>query len=419
MGFFPTGSRGTVKLTKNQASADLLHKLECRACPLNRVKYLQSPKMAPTGSDDPLVYIIGEAPGEEEDRLGEQFIGRSGDYVRPKLPASLKKRVRWNNTIRCHTEGNRDPDKTETECCRPSLERDIEDCRPVAIIGLGGFALSWTGRQGGIEMWRGRRFPVTVGNHTCWFYPMRHPAFILRDKKGWKADEEIAFKHDLARAVADIEAGLPEPHVHSERDARDAITCLYGSAGDLRYLLDFLDYAGSRPVAGVDFETQNVRPYWPNSALLTKAVSVEDETVAFAYRHRESRWTPAEFEQVQKGWLRFLKTDTIKVSHQLSFEMEWTVYEHGREYARGVPWQDTLTQAFVLDERVGERSDGPLSLKFLTQQYFGIDIKRLTQGLNKDRMAEERLDRLLPYNAVDAKYHRLVHGKQDRRLDAE
>ena len=55
-----------------------LHQLECHACPLNRTKHQEHPKMGPTGAELPIVYILGEAPGKTEDEEGVQFIGDSG-----------------------------------------------------------------------------------------------------------------------------------------------------------------------------------------------------------------------------------------------------------------------------------------------------------------------------------------------------
>jgi len=140
---------------------------------------------------------------------------------------------------------NRDPDKTETECCRPRVEADIEATRPAAIFGLGGHALACAGKPGGIELWRGRKFPIRVGSHVCWFYSMHHPAAILRARKNsWKSDDEVAFNFDIKRAIAEVEAGLPKPVVHTKEDARRNITCISGrSKNDLKYVLEFLEYA--------------------------------------------------------------------------------------------------------------------------------------------------------------------------------
>lgn len=416
------GTSGTQAASaRNRPSDDLLRQLGCRACPLNRAD-IQSPKMPASGSDQPLVLILGEAPGEVEDQEGRQFVGPSGEFLRPYIPGRLRNKIRYNNAINCHPKWDRDPTKVEIECCRPRLEVDIEQTKPEAIFGLGAFALTWADKPSGIELWRGRRFPIRVGKHVCWYYPMRHPSFILHTKKrnGFKSDDEIAFGLDFRRAIADVEAGLPEPVVHTAEFARRNITTLTGrSSKDFSYLLEFLDYAAGCDVAGVDNETQNLRPYNKDSCILTRAVSVADETVAFAWRHPEAGWSTEQFAKLEKAWVRFLKSEAEKAVHNAAFEMEWDCFFYGRELAHEVLWKDTQTQAYVLDERVGDHKPGALALEFISLQHFGINIKKLTPGLNKQRMVDEPLSKLLPYNAIDAKYHRLNYDVQNQRIRDE
>lgn len=406
-------------VSKAQASDELLHKLECRACPLNKVR-IQSPKMEASGSKQPVVYMLGEAPGKTEDEEGIHFVGNAGEYLRPHVPPRWRSKVRWNNTIRCWPgEGNPDPTKVQLECCRPSIERDIEETKPDAIIGLGNVPLTWSGKPSGTELWRGRRFPIQIGDHICWYYVMWHPSFLLHTKKNnyFKSDYEVAFSNDMKKAFAEIEAGLPVPVVHDAKFARKDITCVTGrKSKDLDYVLDFLEYAATCDVAGVDYETQNLRPYHSTSVILTKAVSVANETLAFAYDHPRAGWDDSAKEYLKKAWIRFLKSDSVKAVHNLSFELEWSIVKYGADLARSVPWQCTQTQAYVLDERVGDSKPGAIALEFIALQYFGINIKKLTQGLNKTNMINEPLESLLPYNGIDAKYHRLCFDQQEQRI---
>lgn len=425
MGLLFASGSGSKKQV-NRPSSDLLFQMGCRACPLNKAKHLVSPKMPPSGSDKPLIYVLGEGPGKEEDKQNLQFVGHSGDLLWSYIPQELKSKIRLNNVVNCRTsETNRDPEKVEMECCRPRIVSDIERTKPVAIFGLGGFPLQWADKPSGIELWRGRRFPIKVGDHVCWYYAIRHPAYILhlKNQRGfWQEsqDEEQAFKFDIQRAITEVTNGLPSPILHNADTARKNITCITGrKSGDVDYVLDFLDYASTKDAAGVDFETQNLRPYLKSSVILTKAVSVNDETLAFAWEHKEAGWSSSQLELLRDAWLRFLKSQSKKIVHNLAFEMEWTVFLNGREYARAVPWEDTQTQAFVLDERVGDIKPGALALDFLTMQYFGFSLKNLTKGLNKGRMSAEPLSSILPYNGLDAKYHRLVYLAQNKRIKEE
>src|SRR5215471_2482558 len=389
LGLVPAEAGVTTTRNPNTVSDRLLHQLECRACPLNHAKGLRHPKMRPSGAREPLIYILGEANGRIEDEEGYQFVGPAGDLLRQYIPDSALDFIRWNNTIRCHPPDNRDPERIERECCRPSIERDIALSQPDAIFGLGGQALLWAGKAGGIMMWRGRRFPIKIGDHTTWYYPMVHPAAILHQRSlgAWGGrDDEFALSMDLRRAFTEVSDGLPVPVVHTAEFARSDITCVTGArVDDIDYIIGFLRYAAAQKVTGVDYETQNVRPYNEDSQLLTAAVSTEEETLAFALSHPEAKWKPKQLQFIKAECVKFLKSRAIKAVHQLSFEMEWTCHAFGNELARSVPWEDTMTQAFVIDERSGDYKTA-LALAWLTQQYFGIDIKKLSPKMNKERM---------------------------------
>jgi uracil-DNA glycosylase family 4 len=421
MGYLFATSATKSAASRNRPSDEFLHKIGCRGCPLNKAD-IDSPKMPPSGNDEPLIYCLGEAPGEEEDQEGRQFVGNSGRLLRPLFSSNIRSKLRWNNTISCWPGlGNPTPDKVMVECCRPRVVADIEQTKPKAIFGFGNVPLQWSDKPSGITLWRGRRFPIRVGHHVCWYYAFTHPSFILHTKKTrWASDDEIALKADIRRAVAEVEAGLPTPVVHTAEFARKDITCISGRSGkDLNYVLDFLEYAGGQPLAGVDYETQNLRPYNRDSLILSRAVSVADETVAFAWRHPQAGWTESQLEILEKAWVTFLKSPAEKAVHNLSFEMEWDCYLSGRDLARYVPWRCSQIQAFVLDERVGDQKPGAQALEFISLQNFGLSIKVLSPKFDKRRMVDEPLSDILPYNGIDAKYHRLNYEVQEQRIKAE
>jgi DNA polymerase len=167
-------------------SFDFLHRGGCAVCPLKNTpnyKTLKTPHMEPSGSIDPIVYCLGEAPGGEEDKVGEPFIGPAGQVLRFRIPEEWEAQLRFNNCVRTRPEGNRDPTPMELECCRPSIIGDIEMTQPTAIFGFGNVPLRWALKRDRITKWCGRRIPIKVGQHTCWFFPMMHPSYILRSRK--------------------------------------------------------------------------------------------------------------------------------------------------------------------------------------------------------------------------------------------
>ena len=121
MGFFSLGGR-TALATAAGFSKDLLHKNECTVCPLNDAK-ICSPKMKPTGSREPVIYVLGEAPGSEEDRLGRPFVGPSGKLLKRYLKPEVQELVRWGNVIRCYPGKDATPGPIETEKTAPSFRK--------------------------------------------------------------------------------------------------------------------------------------------------------------------------------------------------------------------------------------------------------------------------------------------------------
>lgn len=128
--------------------------------------------------------VIGEAPGADEDRLGEPFVGRAGKLLNPMLLAIGLKReqVYIANILKCRPPENRDPAPTEANLCRPFLERQIELIRPRIILAVGRIAaqnLLDTDTQIGKLRGRIHRFgPAQIPLVVTY-----HPAYLLRSPR--------------------------------------------------------------------------------------------------------------------------------------------------------------------------------------------------------------------------------------------
>ena len=128
--------------------------------------------------------VIGEAPGADEDRLGEPFVGRAGKLLNPTLLAIGLKReqVYIANILKCRPPENRDPTPAEASCCRPFLERQIALIRPRIILALGRIAaqnLLNTDTQIGKLRGRVHRFGPTQIPLVVTY----HPAYLLRSPR--------------------------------------------------------------------------------------------------------------------------------------------------------------------------------------------------------------------------------------------
>jgi len=136
--------------------------------------------------------LIGEAPGENEDRQGEPFVGQAGkllDNMLRALSLARGENVYIANVIKCRPPGNRNPEPDEVARCEPYLQRQVQLVKPKIIVALGRFAAqSLLKSTGSIASLRGRvheyeGVPVIV---------TYHPAYLLRSL------------HDKSKAWADL-----------------------------------------------------------------------------------------------------------------------------------------------------------------------------------------------------------------------
>jgi DNA polymerase len=132
--------------------------------------------------------IIGEAPGAEEDRRGEPFVGRAGKMLDEMLRAAGQRRdsVFIANILKCRPPNNRDPKPSEAAECRSYLERQIALVQPRIILAVGKIAAqNLLGCDDPVGQMRGRRHEIN-GIPMVVTY---HPAYLLRSpsqkRKSW------------------------------------------------------------------------------------------------------------------------------------------------------------------------------------------------------------------------------------------
>lgn len=123
--------------------------------------------------------FIGEAPGADEDKQGEPFVGRAGQLLNAMLFAMGLKReeVYIANVLKCRPPGNRDPQPEEVAQCEPYLIRQIEHIRPKLIVALGRHAAhSLLKTEVPLARLRGQR----LSYHGIPLVVTYHPAYLLR-----------------------------------------------------------------------------------------------------------------------------------------------------------------------------------------------------------------------------------------------
>ena len=113
---------------------------QCRACGLCETR---SRTVFGTGDERAGWMVVGEAPGAEEDRLGEPFVGNAGRLLDQMLAALGLARghdVFIANVLKCRPPHNRDPSADEMQRCEPYLRRQIELVAPRVIVVVGRIA---------------------------------------------------------------------------------------------------------------------------------------------------------------------------------------------------------------------------------------------------------------------------------------
>ncbi|MGD0471724.1 MAG: uracil-DNA glycosylase [Candidatus Velthaea sp.] len=168
------------------------------------------------GEGDPCagLMVIGEGPGETEDKLGRPFVGRAGELLDKMLGAIdlAREDVFICNTVKCRPtldDGrrlrNRAPDPQEMKNCRPYLDLQIDIIRPRVILALGApAAKSFMGEKFSITRQRGQWF---AGPNDIPTIATFHPAYILRQTGG----ELNAMKRLVFADLKAVRAKLDEP----------------------------------------------------------------------------------------------------------------------------------------------------------------------------------------------------------------
>lgn len=162
---------------------------DCQACP--ELVANRSRTVFGVGNRSADWLIIGEAPGADEDRLGEPFVGRAGKLLDAMLAAIGLDRGRAYiaNILKCRPPNNRDPKPEEAEACLPFLRRQIELMQPKIVLVVGRVAAQTllrshdpVGRlRGRVHRLDGDGVPLVV---------TYHPAYLLRSpqekRKSWQ-----------------------------------------------------------------------------------------------------------------------------------------------------------------------------------------------------------------------------------------
>ena len=170
--------------------------LQCTRCGLSQTR---NHVIFGEGNPNAGVFIIGEAPGRDEDLKGRPFVGKSGQLLDKILDAcgfNREDHVFISNIVKCRPPNNRVPSPQESETCIPWLFRQIDLVNPAIIVLLGATAFkTLAGQQHRISREHGQW--LTVQSRLA--MPVYHPSALLRNpglkRETWEDFKKIVFKY--------------------------------------------------------------------------------------------------------------------------------------------------------------------------------------------------------------------------------
>ncbi len=171
----------------------------CKACDLYKTR---SNPVFGVGNPDADLFVIGEAPGANEDKQGEPFVGRGGQLLTNMLSAIGFKREDYYiaNILKSRPPNNRDPFLEEVKMCTPYLLRQISLIKPKLILAVGRIAahyllstnVSMASLRGNLFHFGVNKIPLLV---------TYHPAYLLRSprekRKAWQDMQCVKKQLDL------------------------------------------------------------------------------------------------------------------------------------------------------------------------------------------------------------------------------
>lgn len=180
----------------------------CTACPLSRGR---TQVVFGEGNLDAQLMIVGEGPGEDEDKSGRPFVGRAGQLLDKILESAgiVRSDIYITNIVKCRPPGNRNPTPEEEKTCSPKwLLPQIDLIRPQIIAPLGSVAA---------QFFLGKEVPITRlrGHWSEWngikIFPMFHPAYLLRNPVRTPEGPKALTWNDIRELKAALDRLEPKP----------------------------------------------------------------------------------------------------------------------------------------------------------------------------------------------------------------
>jgi uracil-DNA glycosylase family 4 len=346
-----------------------------------------------TGKGRLKILVVGEAPGQEEDQEGEQFIGRAGRRLKRELKQQGINFFRdcWKtNALRCRPKDNKTPDSKQIAFCRPALFAEIAELKPKAILLFGAVA----GEAVLGHLWeRGKKFSMSqwlpwvipYQPYNCWISTHYHPSYLERAHSELI---DVLFRKGLKTALE--KKGRPWKQVPNYADD---VEIIYEASKAAKALRDF-----KKTMFAFDYEANCLKPEYEGAEIVSCSFSNEHRTISFP-------WVGEAVEATGK----LLASPSKKIGCNIKFEERWTRHFFGHR-VRNWYW-DAMLAAHILNNAAGITS-----LKFQAFVRLGLpaydtQIEPYLQspkGKHLNQIRKVPLKNLLLYGGTDSRLTREI-----------
>lgn len=381
---------------------------KCGACGLYKV--CQSPKMRPTGKGKRQILIIGEAPGQEEDKKGRHFVGKSGQFLEStlrRLGVDMRRDCWLTNAIICRPPGNETPDPNKISYCHPNLVKTLEEYQPDVIIPVGDAAVRsligglWKEDPGGISKWAGFRIPCQKLN--AWICPTFSPSQVLREEKK-QPIVNLFFEKHLRNAIELADEGKPFPS--GPIDYKSQVKVVYDHKKAARLIDEMVERGG---LTAFDYEGTTLKPETRGWVLYTASICWRGKlTIAYP-------WEGDAIEATR----RYLRAkNCYKIGANIKLEDRWT-----RRYF-GVPCRGWVWDC-NLGAHINDHRPDITGVKFQSFVQLGVEdyaehitpLLKAKKGTTVNQIMEEvELSQLLKYNGLDSLYEYHIGLRQMKEM---
>jgi DNA polymerase I len=361
---------------------------DCKGCKLHKTCHHVCVEGTPAShtEDKKDIFILGEAPGKEEDAQGVPFIGRTGQSTRNVLrQMGLLDRVFLDNSVRCRPPDNATPGLPLIRACQ-YWKDEVARLKPKYLVLMGGTAIkALTGnRSANIAQYRDRKQWVEeIHGHKVKVIATYHPAYALRNPSMWSSIVD-----DLYRIEED------EKKDGSFMRKEDVSVTILPKVGRTKL---------PKRLA-LDIETNGLNPFVSGARILTVAWS--------------NGLYKATATQDVEGFIDALRRqskDTTIIGHNIKFDLLWLARVGGYHHSGQV--LDTMSLAHLLDE-----NRPSYSLLYLSSVYTGAGD--YDEGMKDKRgdLANQPILEVLKYNGKDAGvtwmlYQRLWKQIKEEKLE--